>query len=41
LYHVKPPNEVNETWDYYKTVRVIRAADVYRTAVRGACPSAA
>jgi branched-chain amino acid transport system substrate-binding protein len=41
LYRVKPPNEVNETWDYYKTVRAIRAADVYRTALRGACPSPA
>lgn len=38
LFRVKPPDQVAELWDYYKPVRIISAADVFRMTVRGACP---
>lgn len=38
LFRVKPPDQVTETWDYYKRIRNIPAAEVYRIAGRDACP---
>jgi branched-chain amino acid transport system substrate-binding protein len=38
LYRVKPPDQVTEEWDYYKTIRNIPAADVFRKARYGGCP---
>ena len=38
LYRVKPPDDVTESWDYYKPVRSILAANVYRPPARRACP---
>jgi branched-chain amino acid transport system substrate-binding protein len=38
LFRVKPPDQVTEAWDYYKQMRTIPAADVFRIAARGACP---
>jgi branched-chain amino acid transport system substrate-binding protein len=37
LFRMKPPDEVTETWDYYKPVRTISASDVFRAAIRGGC----
>ena len=37
LFRVKPPDEVTDAWDYYKPVRTIPAADVFRIPARGAC----
>lgn len=37
LYRVKSPEEVSGAWDYYKQIRVIPAADVFRPVARGSC----
>jgi branched-chain amino acid transport system substrate-binding protein len=38
LFRVKPPDQTSETWDYYKQIRTIPAADVFRARSSGACP---
>ncbi len=38
LFRVKSPDQITETWDYYKQARIVRATDVFRTPARGACP---
>jgi branched-chain amino acid transport system substrate-binding protein len=37
LFRVKPPDQISETWDYYKQVRMIPAAEVFRRASPGRC----
>jgi branched-chain amino acid transport system substrate-binding protein len=38
LFRVKPPDQITETWDYYKHARIIPAAEVFQMHTRGACP---
>jgi len=38
LFRVKPPDPVAEVWDYYKRIRTIPWADVFRQPARGTCP---
>ncbi len=37
LFRVKAPDEVTATWDYYKPLRTISAAKVFRSPVTGTC----
>ena len=37
LFRVKPPDQAGEAWDYYKPIRTIPAADVFRPPAGGGC----